>query len=282
MSASESAGGSGAGEAGSAGSAVPPRPAPWLLLVWIAAAFVSALCGIGGGLFAVPVLHFLGRMPLKRAVGTALVLVFILATTATVAEGLREDSALNLRVALLLVAGSLVGAQFGFRLSQRIEVRLLKLGFVAVLLVAGLRILFAGGSGAVPGAELEWTVGTVALVCGVGFCGGFLAPLLGIGGGLVVVPALFFCLPSFGHLDARANSMAMGAVASAWAARLHFRAGGVHVPTAAWFAGSTVVGALLGVSSVHRAGWADDAQLLMGGVLLFVAARFARDVLGRS
>ena len=256
------------------------RPSAWLLLAWIVAAFVSALCGIGGGLFAVPMLHFIGRLPLKRAIGTALVLVFIMATTATVAEALRADSALDVRVALLLVAGSLLGAQLGFRVAQRIKVRLLKLSFIVVLLIAGLRILFSEGSGAVPGAELEWTASTAALVGGIGFCGGFLSPLLGIGGGLVVVPALFFSLPSFGHLDARANSMAMGAVASAWSAWLHFRAGGVHGPTAAWFSASTVVGAVLGVMLVHRDGWADMAQLLMGGVLLFVAARFARDVLG--
>ena len=46
-----------------------------MALIVAAIAFVGAMCGIGGGLFTVPLLHFGVRLPLKQAVATALVLV---------------------------------------------------------------------------------------------------------------------------------------------------------------------------------------------------------------
>ena len=58
--------------AGAAEPAAAPgelRPAgPRLSLFGALIAAWSSMCGIGGGLFAVPVLHFLERLPLKEAV----------------------------------------------------------------------------------------------------------------------------------------------------------------------------------------------------------------------
>lgn len=257
------------------------RPHSWLLLIWVAAAFLSTLCGIGGGLFAVPMLHYLGGLRLQRAVGTSLVLVFVLAGTATIAEAARPDSAIQLHAAGCLIAGCVFGTRVGFAVAMRVRTRALKLCFVVVLAIAGTRVLLSPEGASVAHGSFHMTVHTVAIVTGIGFCGGFLSPLLGIGGGMVVVPMLFLLLPSFGYLEARANSMAMSVVSSALSARLHLREGNVHIPSAAWFAASAVVGAVLGVTSVHLQGWAGAARIAMGVVLLLVAARFARDVLAR-
>jgi len=39
-------------------------------------ALLCSMCGIGGGVFAVPILHYLYGIPLKRAVATVLCLVW--------------------------------------------------------------------------------------------------------------------------------------------------------------------------------------------------------------
>ena len=252
------------------------RPPIWIALPWTAAAFLATICGIGGGLFAVPLLHYAGRLPLRPAVGTSLCLVFVLATTATVAEAARPDSALSLPVASLLVLGCLPGAQIGFRVSQRISAGNLKKVFVGVLLLAGLRVLLvqsaAGGAGeGLTGAEL-------ALIPAVGFLGGFVAPILGIGGGLVVVPMLFLFFPGLDYLDARANSLAMSVFASAWSVRQYLRSGELRPRAIAPLIASTAVGAVVGVLTVHREGWSEIARLAMGGILVLVALRFALDV----
>ena len=47
------------------------RPPVWVALPWLAAAFLATICGIGGGLFAVPLLHYVAKQQLRTAVGTA-------------------------------------------------------------------------------------------------------------------------------------------------------------------------------------------------------------------
>jgi uncharacterized membrane protein YfcA len=257
--------------------AVPVRTALWVAVPWVAAAFLATICGIGGGLFAVPLLHYVGKLPLRTAVGTSLVLVLVLALTATAAEAARADSALEWRVAGLLIVGGVPGAQLGFRFAQKLKTNVLKRVFVVVLLLAGLRILFVpSGGGAGSGASLSGL--ELALVPLVGLGGGFVAPLLGIGGGLVVVPALFLGFAPLGYLEARACSLAMSVAAAGWSVTRYLRTGEVHLPSAAVLAVSTVIGAVAGVLTVHRAGWSDVARTVMGLVLLFVAARFAVDV----
>ena len=249
-----------------------------VLGLWLCLAFLSALAGIGGGLFAVPVLHYLVGLPMRVAIGTSLVLVFTLSIVATGAEALHPQSALDLHVVLLLLAGGYVGARLGFLAAQRLDTMLLKRMFVVVLVISMLRVLAvgSGGHGGPPSVQpTDWLQNLAVVLIGVG--GGFIAPLLGVGGGLFVVPALFLGLPSIGYLEARACSIAMTVVTSAQSSILYLRAGQIEVAHARRFALTTAVGAILGVYAVHRPGWAELARLVMAGMLLFVAARFAWD-----
>ena len=43
---------------------------------------LAAVCGIGGGLFAVPILHYAYRLSLKASVATSLALVVVSTSTA--------------------------------------------------------------------------------------------------------------------------------------------------------------------------------------------------------
>jgi len=242
----------------------------------------SSMCGIGGGLFAVPLLHYVYKVPLKRAVALSLALVFATTASSTIAELLRADSAIEWGIVAGLVIGTLFGTPLGFRVAQKIDTRRLKMIFIFVLLFVGLRILgalpdFLSGSVSVGTAEeVGWTEYLVAVAIGVG--GGFVAPLLGIGGGLVAVPALHLAVPVIGHLGARACSLAMGTVASAKSNWLYWKKG-QHDPRAALsLALGAVVGAWIGVQLVHLEALTDIAAKMLGGTLLFVSGRFAVDV----
>ena len=64
--------------ASDAAGARPPERAPlWFLPAGALIGFLGTLAGIGGGLFAVPLLHHVTRIPLKHATGTALLLVLV-------------------------------------------------------------------------------------------------------------------------------------------------------------------------------------------------------------
>ena len=249
-----------------------------LLPVGFAIAFVGALCGIGGGLFTVPLLHYVRGLELKRAVATALVLVVTTTGFATLAELLRADRQLDGPLVACLAAGTLLGAQLGFRVAERIPTRALRGVFVVVLTAAGLRLAFAGPGG---GEILPGDAGARALATAfaAGLGGGFLAPLLGIGGGLLMVPALFFGIPGMSFAMARASSLAAGAVGASRSLWLHARAGRVDLPAVAPLALGALGGAVAGVQVVHLEGATAVARMLLAGILFVTALRFLRDLL---
>lgn len=98
----------------------------------------------------------------------------------------------------------------------------------------------------------------------LGIVAGILAGLLGIGGGLVLVAALAWLLPSFGVPQdaamhaALASSLASIVLTAASSARAHSRRGSVLWPTVAWMVPGLLLGGWLG-SGVAVA--LDDAVL---------------------
>jgi uncharacterized protein len=267
-------------EAGGAGVPAPrARTRVWVQLVWCAAAFLSSLCGIGGGLFAVPILHYLGGMPLRRAVATSLCLVFLLTLTSSGVEFFHSQSALRPSVVATLLVGGFVGTKLGLNAAPRVNVIALKRVFVLVLIFSAVRIFGLDAlSDKGAGAGVEVGAATVLVVLSIGFLGGFISPLLGVGGGLLVIPALFLSLPTITYLEARACSMAMTVFVSLQSAQAYWTAGQVERKVALRFAPWTIVGSLGGVLSVHRPGWAEGARVAMGVVLVLVALRFLLDV----
>jgi len=242
----------------------------------------SAVCGIGGGLFMTPILHYVRKLPLKNAVATSLALVSASATSATVAELLHADGRLTpdrLFLVAALVVGSLLGAQAGFVVAKRIDVTFLKLIFSVILIISGARLLFPAEQAVVMTEGMTISHLEVGFASVVGFAAGFLAPLLGIGGGLVAVPALFLGVPSLGYLGARACGMAMGACASSRSLWLYAREGLVDKHRAVALACGALIGASVGVQFVHFEGAVVIAKKLMGATLWVVAVRFVVDVL---
>jgi uncharacterized membrane protein YfcA len=241
----------------------------------------STLCGIGGGVFAVPLLHYAYGMPLKIAIANSLVLVAASTSTATATEVLRADTALHYEVLVVLVIASLVGTQIGYRIQKKLDARALKIVFCVVMLAVGLKLFFApphhGDPGAIT-ARLELAPLEIATVACIGLLAGVLAPLLGVGGGLVAVPGLFLGLPALGYAAARACSTAMSVVNSWQSVWLYRREKKIEIATALWFAGGALAGGVVGDALIHIPAVVVIAEKLLSATLFFVAARFAWDV----
>lgn len=252
----------------------------WLLVPGGALiAAVSAMCGIGGGIFAVPILHYVFGVPLKRSVATALCLVWCVALSSTVTEFFHEESALYWNVISLVVGGVLVGTQIGYEIAKRLPTRGLKAIFCVVLLAVGGNILASSGGAEPTAAEAISMDTTRALqVAGIGLGAGIVVPLLGVGGGLIVVPALLFGLPEVGLLGARATSLAAAVVSSSRSLWLYHEDKMVEWGTGIRFGLGASVGGAAGVHLVHRPGGAAIGKVLLGVVLIFAAARFGWDL----
>lgn len=256
--------------------AADERPALWFVPAGFAIGFAGALCGIGGGIFAGPLLHSVRRVPLKRAAATAILVVLATTTTSTVVEFSRGDSELHGEIVLPLALGALAGAELGFRAARRIDERILKLVFAVVLGLAGLRVLLF--SSALALAVPHETLVSTALALGIGVCGGFLTPLLGVAGGVLMVPALFLTLGQLGFGGARACALAAGAVAALRSLFLHTRAGNVSFALGLPLALGALVGAVGGVMAAHDPLLAHGGRVLLGSVLVAQAGRFALEL----
>jgi uncharacterized protein len=255
-----------------------PTRAALLLVIGVVIGAWGSLCGIGGGVFAVPVFHYLLRMPLPQSVANSLVLVAVMTTGGTLAEVVRADSALRWDVVLVLIATSWIGTQLGYRVAKRAQVRALKLIFCVLLVGVAAQILLttdARGGGAGPAAD--WNALQLAFVGATGLVSGFLAPLLGIGGGLVAVPALLLGPPALGYLGARACSTAMSACNGWQSVWLYREQRNLQLATAGWASAGALAGAWLGVRLAHVPGLVSYAEMIVALTLLIVAARFAWD-----
>lgn len=103
-----------------------------------------------------------------------------------------------------------------------------------------------------PMLDTGWLLGLAAAMAATGLFSGLLAGLLGVGGGIVIVPVLFHVLPWFGVPEATqmkvavATSLSTIIPTSIISARRHFARGTMDVPLLRALAVPMFLGALLG------------------------------------
>lgn len=102
--------------------------------------FFGAIMGIGGGFLLIPALIYLMRVPTTVSVGTSLFLTLCTMLIATVLHAV-ENKTVDIMLALVLMTGGVIGAQFGARAGQAIRAERLRL--LLALLVVAVAIRFA-------------------------------------------------------------------------------------------------------------------------------------------
>ncbi len=154
------------------------------LAIGLAAGALSGLFGVGGGILIVPGLVLLARMPQRRAHATSLAAILPIAVSGAAGYGI--EGAVDWVAVGLLTVGGILGAFLGTSLLRRIPDRGLRVIFAGFLLVAAALLPFEASAVGTGDIEL---LGAVLLVL-VGALAGGLAGLLGVGGGIVMVPGL--------------------------------------------------------------------------------------------
>lgn len=153
--------------------------------VGLGAGLLSGLFGVGGGLLMVPGLMMALGFDRRRAHGTSLAAVLPLAIASL--SGYWLDDKVDWPVATYLAIGAVAGAVVGTKLLHVLPHRTLAISFIAVLAVTAARLaLDTGDAGGRAGLS---AVGAIALLA-VGLLSGVLAGLLGVGGGIIMVPAM--------------------------------------------------------------------------------------------
>lgn len=109
-----------------------------LVLLGIVIGFIGSLLGIGGGFLVVPALIYLFRIPASIVVGTSLFQILWTMLIATMLHA-TISQAVDVLLALTLVIGGVIGAQFGARTGQTLKGEQFRLLLALLILAVGIR-----------------------------------------------------------------------------------------------------------------------------------------------
>jgi uncharacterized membrane protein YfcA len=94
--------------------------------------------GIGGGFILVPSLIYLVRVPTSVVIGTSMVLTLVTMASATVLHA-ATNHLVDAVLALILMIGGVIGAQFGAQAGQKMRSERLRLLLGLLVFAVGLR-----------------------------------------------------------------------------------------------------------------------------------------------
>lgn len=163
-----------------------------MVLLGLTTGFMSGLFGIGGGILMVPGLIFLAKFDSRRAHATSLAAMLPMAVSGVITYMANDN--VDWPVVGWLSLGSVFGALVGTTLLTKLSRRALAIAFSVPLVIAAVRLLFEiSGDG-----RADLTVVTALLITAIGVVTASVATLLGIGGGIMLVPILTvgFGIPS--------------------------------------------------------------------------------------
>jgi uncharacterized membrane protein YfcA len=234
--------------------------------VGVVAGFLSGLFGVGGGILIVPALVMVLHFDQRLAHGTSLAAVLPIAISSLASYTL--DDKVDWVVGALLAAGAIGGAVIGTHILHRLPHDALAMAFALLLIATAVRLVLDDSDGG--GRAALTVVGVIALVL-FGFATGILAGLLGVGGGIVMVPIMVvaFSMPAAIAKGTSLLVIVPTAVMGTWRNRTK-RNADMRVAVILGLAG--VVSAFIGGSiSVGMSESLSNA--LFAGLLALVAAR---------
>lgn len=175
-----------------------------LVGVGVATGVLAGLLGVGGGIIMVPALVAIG-FGRHRATGSSLAAILLIAVAGAAAFGAAGD--LDFPTAVSLGLGGLLGSTLGANWMNRLSSVALARIFGVVLLVAGIRMMFGGGVG--EGGFEPAPIVSFGLELLIGAVTGLLSGLAGVGGGIVMIPAMVLLLGIDQHTAEGTSLVAM-------------------------------------------------------------------------
>jgi uncharacterized membrane protein YfcA len=239
------------------------------LVVGLLAGILAGMFGVGGGFLMVPLYVIWMGLDQRRSHATSLAAVLPIAVAGAI--GYSTSGYVDWHAVAILLAGSFFGALYGVKLLSQVSLKFLQLGFAALLYLSAMRLIWSS----TPHQLLDGPAAIVFLVI-VGFFAGVMSGLFGVGGGIVMVPALIIA-SGMDSLTARGTSLAVivGSAISGTVANL--RKGNIDVAFAllTGLAGipATFIGVYLSQQVPQRL-----ALILFSLILIAIATQQARKV----
>jgi uncharacterized protein len=250
---------------------------------------LGGMLGVGGGVFLVPFLHLVLGLPLNVARGIGLVTV--IGTSSVVSADATARPLVNLRLGMLLQVPATAGALVAAIVVTRLPERLLYVLFGAITLAIAALMLSRlekrnvilddeaepGAFGgryfeAESGREIVYRARRLPLGAFVSLLAGYVSGTLGIGGGIVQVPAVNAWCGVPLRAAASTSAVVIGITAAA-SVPIYYARGEVLLPAAAAAVLGVLAGSRLGLWFGSRVK-ARALKTVMAAVLLAVSASF--------
>jgi uncharacterized membrane protein YfcA len=261
-----------------------------LFAICLVAGFFGSLVGLGGGIIVVPALTLIFGIDIRYAIGASI--VSVIATSSGAAAAYVREGMTNLRTAMLLEIATTIGAVSGAFLAGILHGRWLFLIFAAMLAASAVAMLRRTGDSkrSVPRdawadrlqlhgsyfdqsqhRQVEYRVARTRLGLGLMYLAGAVSGLLGIGSGVLKVPAMDLAMRIPIKVSTATSNFMIGVTAAA-SAGVYFARGDIDPFITAPVALGVVLGAVAGSRVLARI---DNRMLriVFVGILLVVSAQ---------
>jgi uncharacterized membrane protein YfcA len=116
-------------------SAIPP------LVIGAMVGLLASFLGVGGGFIMVPAMIYLLRMPTNIVIGTSLFQIIFVTAIVTLLHATLNNT-VDVVLAFILVAGGVIGGQWGVRAGQKLKGEQLRALLAVMVLAVAVRLLF--------------------------------------------------------------------------------------------------------------------------------------------
>jgi uncharacterized protein len=275
-----------------------PETELWLFAVSVAASALGGMLGMASGIFVVPILTIFGHVDIRIAIGASI--VSVIACSCSSAAPFLKGRLTNVRLAIVLEIATTAGALSGVVLAGAIPTSYLFFIFGMILLLSAHQMLGKRRStlASTPastgrldssypdrelGDDIAYRVERLPIGMILMYCAGLSSALLGIGSGVLKVPAMDSALRLPIKVSSATSNFMIGVTAAA-SATTYFVRGNIVGPIAGPVVLGSVVGALLGARLLFSIS-NDRIRILFVAVLGALAtqmllAAFGKDLYG--
>jgi uncharacterized membrane protein YfcA len=272
----------------------------WLFAVSVAASALGGMLGMASGIFIVPILTIFGHIEIHKAVGASI--VSVIACSCGGAAPFLKSRLTNIRLAIVLETATTTGALTGVLLAGIVPVSYLYLLFAVILFLSAHQMLArrrnpVPGSAPAPacnwsdplgldscyhdwelGREVTYRVRRVALGMVLMYGAGLISALLGIGSGVLKIPAMDSAMRLPLKVSSATSNFMIGVTAAA-SAGVYFMRGSIVTEVAGPVAFGSVLGAIAGARILLLVS-NDKLRLLFVVVLVVLGIQMLLTVFG--
>ncbi|MGO9137965.1 MAG: sulfite exporter TauE/SafE family protein [Syntrophales bacterium] len=239
-------------------------------LVGLLGGVFGGFVGLGGGAIMIPFMVDFLKVDQHKAHGTNLVTIVFTGMAGAIAYGL--GGAIDIAAAALLAAPAILTTRAGCRFANSLPAWKLRCFFGYFLILMSLMLLAKPFLPRIHGLETGWPQSAILLLTGVFL--GFLSGMLGVGGGIIMVPAMVLLAGFTQHTAQGTSLLAMAPIGSV-GAYTHWRLGNVKTDILAGMVAGIFIGACIGGTFAN---YFSDAGLRLAftAVLIWTGARYVR------